>query len=63
MREPAQQQFAGLVIGQEFESNAHAVLRVVAIDPELRCVLAEDGAGVSHIDDIEHFTSTHRPNR
>ena len=63
MRERVEQQFAGLVIGQEFESTAHAVLRVVAIDPELRCVLTEDVAGVSQIDDIEHFTSTHRPNR
>jgi hypothetical protein len=61
MLEPADHQFAGLVIGQEFETSAHAVLRVVAIDPEMRCVVAEDPSGTALVDDISHFTATHRP--
>ena len=61
MLEPVDHQFAGLVIGQEFETSAHAVLRVVAIDPEMHCVVAEDISGIALVDDIAHFTATHRP--
>jgi hypothetical protein len=61
MLEPVDHQFAGLMIGQEFETSAHAVLRVVAIDPEMYCVVAEDPSGTALIDDIAHFTATHRP--
>ena len=60
MLEPADHRFAGLVIGQEFETSAHAVLRVVAIDPEMHCVVAEDISGIALVDDIAHFTATHR---
>ena len=60
MLEPVDHQFAGLMIGQEFETSAHAVLRVVAIDPEMHCVVAEDISGIALVDDIAHFTATHR---
>jgi hypothetical protein len=61
MREPADHQFGGLAIGQAFEGSGHAVLRVVAIDPDLHFVEAEDLLGVLVVDDIEHFTANHRP--
>ncbi len=51
----------GLVIGQSWEdTTAGPVLRVVVIDPELHSVEAEDIAGGVVLDDIEHFTATHR---
>lgn len=51
----------GLVIGQSWEDTTSGpVLRVVVIDPELHSVEAEDIAGGVVLDDIEHFTATHR---
>jgi len=54
-------EIAGLTIGQTWEDPALGqVLRVVAIDPELHCMEAEDTAGAVVTDDIAHFQSTHR---
>ena len=52
---------AGLTIGEAFEDCNHAVVRVVAIDPEMHHVEAEDPSGTFLVDDIEHFTATHWP--
>ena len=52
----------GLAIGQTWENRSSGpTLRVVAIDPELHSVEAEDPAGDVVHDTIEHFTATHRP--
>jgi hypothetical protein len=52
---------AGLVIGQTWMDRSEGpALRVVAIDPELHSVEAEDPAGSVILDTIEHFTATHR---
>jgi hypothetical protein len=51
----------GLAIGQTWEDRGlGAPLRVVAIDPELHSVEAEDDRGTVVLDTIEHFRSTHR---
>ena len=52
---------AGMAIGEEFEDRDHSVVRVVAIDPEMHHVEAEDLTGAVLVDDIEHFTATHWP--
>jgi hypothetical protein len=59
MQQPVNHQIAGLVIGQAFENSGHEVVRVVTIDPEMRCVESEDPAGAFVVDDIEHFRATH----
>lgn len=52
---------AGLMIGQTWEDTTLGqVLRVVAIDPELESVEAEDVAGDLVLDNIGHFRATHR---
>ena len=51
---------AGLVIGQLFENGQTGELRIVAIDPELHSLQAENGRGEVVLDTIEHFTATHR---
>ena len=52
----------GLAIGQTWEDRSDGpVMRVVAIDPELHSVEAEDPSGDVVHDTIEHFTATHRP--
>lgn len=51
----------GLVIGQTWSGMAaDRPLRVVAVDPDLHSVEAEDPAGAVVIDTIEHFTRTHQ---
>jgi hypothetical protein len=50
-----------MAIGEEFEDRDHSVVRVVAIDPEMHHVEAEDLTGAVLVDDIEHFTATHWP--
>jgi hypothetical protein len=52
---------AGMTIGEVFEDCDHGVVRVVAIDPEMHHVEAEDLTGAVLVDDIEHFTATHWP--
>ncbi|GAC1315719.1 MAG: hypothetical protein NVSMB12_11780 [Acidimicrobiales bacterium] len=55
-------EIAGLAIGQTWEDpNLGQLLRVVAIDPEMHSMEAEDGAGFVVVDDIMHFRSTHVP--
>ena len=51
----------GLTIGQTFEDGDHEVVRVVAVDPAMHFVEAEDRIGVMIVDTIEHFRSTHFP--
>ncbi len=51
----------GLAIGQAFADDRRSVLRVVVIDPVTHCVEAEDPTGEVVVDDIAHFTATHRP--
>jgi hypothetical protein len=48
----------GLVIGQTWDDGSHGAVRVVAIDPHLHFVEAEDLAGDLVLDTIEHFTTT-----
>jgi hypothetical protein len=50
-----------MTIGEVFEDCDHGVVRVVAIDPEMHHVEAEDLTGAVLVDDIEHFTATHWP--
>jgi hypothetical protein len=50
-----------MTIGEVFEDRDHSVVRVVAIDPEMHHVEAEDLTGAVLVDDIEHFTATHWP--
>ncbi|HEY2430125.1 MAG TPA: hypothetical protein VGI06_14400 [Acidimicrobiales bacterium] len=55
-------ELGGLAIGQTWEDRTDGpALRVVAIDPDLHSVEAEDAAGDVVRDTIEHFTATHRP--
>jgi len=51
----------GLTIGQSFEDDDHAVVRIVAVDPAMHFVEAESPVGTMLVDTIEHFTSTHWP--
>ena len=51
----------GLSIGQQFEGDDHAVVRIVAVDPGMHFVEAEDPSGELLVDSIEHFTATHWP--
>ena len=52
----------GLAIGQTWKDSSNGPsVRVVAIDPELHSVEAEDPAGDVISDSIEHFTATHEP--
>ena len=51
----------GLAIGQTWDDRQGVALRVVAIDPDLHSVEAEDPAGVLVLDTIEHFIATRRP--
>ncbi len=53
-------ELGGIAIGQRFQGDGMA-LRVVAIDPELHSVEAEDASGAVLVDTIEHFTATHLP--
>jgi hypothetical protein len=48
----------GLMIG-EAVMDPHGALRIVAIDPDLNTVEAEDAAGVLLFDTIDHFHATH----
>jgi hypothetical protein len=48
----------GLIIGQTWDDGNRGALRVVAIDPDLHSVEAEDPSGVLVLDTIEHFTAT-----
>jgi hypothetical protein len=57
----AEHWIAGMTIGEVFEDRDHSVVRVVAIDPEMHHVEAEDLTGAVLVDDIEHFTATHWP--
>jgi hypothetical protein len=51
----------GLGIGQRWRTGQQPdVCRVVSIDPVLRRVEVEDGAGQVESDTIEHFLLTHR---
>jgi hypothetical protein len=52
---------AGMTIGEVFEDCDHALVRVVAIDPDMHHVEAEGPTGAVLVDDIEHFTATHWP--
>lgn len=53
-------EIAGLAIGQTWEDpELGQVMRVVAIDPDMHSMEAEDGAGAVVVDDILHFRSTH----
>ena len=48
----------GLIIGQ-MAADADGAYRVVAIDPEVNTVEAEDATGQVVFDTIDHFVATH----
>ena len=48
----------GLIIGQ-MATDADGAYRVVALDPDVNSVEAEDSAGLVLVDTIDHFVSTH----
>jgi predicted RNA methylase len=49
----------GLTIGQ-MAADADGAYRVVAIDPDVNTVEAEDATGQVVFDTIDHFVATHR---
>jgi hypothetical protein len=48
----------GLIIGQ-MAADADGAYRVVAIDPDVNTVEAEDATGQVVFDTIDHFVATH----
>jgi hypothetical protein len=48
----------GLIIGQ-MAADADGAYRVVAIDPDVNTVEAEDATGHVVFDTIDHFVATH----
>jgi hypothetical protein len=60
MQNDVQHSMGGLIIGQTWDDAQQGSLRIVAIDPDLHSVEAEDPTGVLVLDTIEHFTATRR---
>jgi hypothetical protein len=58
--ELAPHRIEGLSIGQAFADAVCSVLRVVVIDPVTHVVEAESPKGDVVLDDITHFTATHK---
>jgi len=60
MDDSALHHISGLDIGQSWDDVPDGtVLRIVAVDPDLDFVEAEDASGVLVVDSIRHFLATH----
>jgi len=60
MHDTALHLISGLDIGQTWDDPPEGVpLRIVAVDPDLDFVEAEDASGVIVFDSIGHFVATH----
>jgi len=60
MYDSALHHLSGLDIGQSWDEAPDGVmLRIVAVDPELDSVEAEDASGILVRDSIRHFLATH----
>ena len=60
MHDSALHHMSGLDIGQTWDDAPEGeVLRIVAVDPDLGSVEAEDARGTPVFDSIGHFLATH----
>jgi len=60
MHDSALHHLSGLDIGQSWDDAPDGtVLRIVAVDPDLGSVEAEDASGLLVVDSIRHFVATH----
>ena len=60
MYDSALHHISGLDIGQTWDDDPEGVIvRIVAVDPDLDSVEAEDATGGVVFDTIEHFLATH----